>query len=101
MLNIFLLNMSQMQIAEEIYQLGETRPAASSGSAVYLLLNPLATFGEIMEKQVTGGIAELSIHRFLGNGPDNFVIRHWVPVSILVHRAFCRGWQSGKKPCIF
>lgn len=30
MLNIFLLNMSQMQIAEEIYQLGETRPAASS-----------------------------------------------------------------------
>ena len=72
MLNIFLLNMSQMQIAEEIYQLGETRPAASSGSAVYLLLlNPLATFGEIMEKQVTGGIADLSIRRFLGNGPDN------------------------------
>ena len=71
MLNIFLLNMSQMQIAEEIYQLGETRPAASSGSAVYLLLlNPLATFGEIMEKQVTGGIADLSIRRFLGNGPD-------------------------------
>ena len=96
MLNIFLLNMSQMQIAEEIYQLGETRPAASSGSAVYLLLlNPLATFGEIMEKQVTGGIAELSIHRFLGNGPDNFVIRHWVPVSVLVQTVLSAGLVRG------
>lgn len=96
MLNIFLLNMSQMQIAEEIYQLGETRPAASSGSAVYLLLlNPLATFGEIMEKQVTGGIADLSIRRFLGNGPDNFVIRHWIPVSILVQTVFSAGLVRG------
>lgn len=96
MLNIFLLNMSQMQIAEAVYQLGETPPAASSGSAVYLLLlNPLTTFGEIMETQVTGGVADLSIRRFLGNGPDNFVIRHWIPVSILVQTVLSAGLVRG------
>ena len=58
-------------------------------------MNPLATFGEIMEKQVTGGIADLSIRRFLGNGPDNFVIRHWIPVSILVQTVFSAGLVRG------
>ena len=96
MLNVFLLNMSQMQIAEEAYQLGQVRPAASSGSAVYLLLlNPLATFGEIIGKQVTGGIAEISIHRFLGNGPEDFVIRHWIPISILLQTAVSAGLVRG------
>ena len=80
MLNIFLLNMSQMQIAEEIYQLGETRPAASSGSAVYLLLlNPLATFGEIMEKLP---LKDLDLNGIDGNATEKlFGSEQWTELS--------------------
>ena len=85
MLNLFLLNLSQMQIANTSYQMMETRPTADSGAAVYLLLlNPLVTFAEIMGNQVAGGGADISVRQFLGNAPLNFVTKHWISVSLFV-----------------
>ncbi len=83
MLNLFLLNMSSMQIRNMVVPLGETRPVADSGGAVYLLLfNPVMTFCEILRGQVSGITENISLERFLGSRPDNFVTQNWVFVSI-------------------
>ena len=85
MINLFLYNMSQLQINNMVFLLGETRPTASSGAAVYLLLiNPMVTFAEILGDQVAGGAESLSVGRFLGGSPAGFVTSHWILVSLLV-----------------
>ena len=51
--NQFLLNVSQMEVNSMVLQAGEVRPAPSSGWAAYLLLlNPAATFAELLESEV-------------------------------------------------
>ncbi len=83
LLNLFLLNMSSLRIRNMTVPLGEVKPAADSGGAVYLLLlNPVMTFCEILRGQVSGIIENVSLERFLGSGPDNFVTQNWVFVSI-------------------
>ena len=85
MVNLFLYNMSQMQIDNMVFRLGESRPAANSGAAVYLLLiNPMVTFAEILGNQVTGGAEWFSVGRFLEGSPAGFIASHWVLVSLLV-----------------
>lgn len=88
MLNIFLLSMNQMQINNMVLQFGETRPVADTGAAVYLLLlNPVATFAEILGNQVSGGAGELSIRSFFGNNVNGTLATYWIPISLLVQCA--------------
>jgi len=85
MVNLFLYNMSQMQIDNMVFRLGESRPAANSGAAVYLLLiNPMVTFAEILGNQVTGGAEWFSVGRFLEGSPAGVIASHWALVSLLV-----------------
>ena len=88
MLNIFMLNMNELQINNMIMQFGETRPVADTGFAVYLLLlNPVATFAEILGNQVSGGAGSLSISSFFGSDINGFLARYWIPISLLVQMA--------------
>ena len=83
MLNIFLLNMNEIQISNMVLQPGMERPAADTGAAVWLLLfNPVATFAEILGNQVSGGASALSIRSFFGGNNGSFLIKYWVPVSL-------------------
>lgn len=85
MLNIFTLNMDQLRIDNLVYQIGETRPTADTGAAVLLLLlNPVATFAEILGKQVSGGAGSLAIERFFGSHTNELLARYWIPTSMLV-----------------
>ena len=85
MINIFILNIDQMQINNMIIPAGETRPVADTGAMVYLLLmNPVATFAEILGNQVSGGAGMLSIRQFFGSRTDGFLVTYWVPLSLLV-----------------
>lgn len=85
MLNIFTLNMDQLRIDNLVYQIGETRPTADTGAAVLLLLlNPVATFAEILGKQVSGGAGSLAIERFFGSHTNELLARYWIPISMLV-----------------
>ena len=84
MLNIFLLNMDQMKINNMVMQFGEIRPAADTGAAIYLMLiNPVATFAEILGSQVSGGAGELSIRSYFGNSGDGLLATYWIPISLL------------------
>ena len=85
MLNFFALSMDEMQINNMVLQFGETRPVADTGLAVYLLLlNPAATFAEILGDQVSGGAGMLSIRSFFGGKTEGILVRYWIPISLLV-----------------
>lgn len=86
--NQFLLNVSQMEVNSMILQAGEVRPAPSSGWAAYLLLlNPAATFAELLESQVSGGGGQFTVRYFLGAASGNFITEHWVFVSAAIQLA--------------
>ena len=86
--NQFLLNVSQMEVNSMILQAGEVRPAPSSEWAAYLLLlNPAATFAELLESQVSGGGGQFTVRYFLGAASGNFITEHWVFVSAAIQLA--------------
>ena len=86
--NQFLLNVSQMEVNSMVLQAGEVRPAPSSGWAAYLLLlNPAATFAELLESQVSGGGGQFTVRYFLGAASGNFITEHWVLVSAAIQLA--------------
>ena len=86
--NQFLLNVSQMEVNSMILQAGEVRPAPSSGWAAYLLLlNPAATFAELLESQVSGGGGQFTVRYFLGAASGNFITEHWIFVSAAIQLA--------------
>ncbi len=85
MLNIFLLNMNQIQINNMVLQPGMERPMADTGMAVWvLLLNPVATFAEILGNQVSGGASVISIRSFFGNNTGSILLKYWIPISLAV-----------------
>ena len=86
--NQFLLNVSQMEVNSMILQAGEVRPAPSSGWAAYLLLlNPAATFAELLESQVSGGGGQFTVRYFWGAASGNFITEYWVFVSAAIQLA--------------
>lgn len=92
MLNIFVLNMNEIEISNMMVQPGEMRPVADTGAAVVLLLlNPVATFAEILGNQVAGGAGVLSIRSFFGSETGSFLAVYWIPVSLFVQSvlSFC------------
>ena len=85
MLNGFMLSMNELQINNMVLQLGESRPIADSGPAVYLLLlNPAATFAEILGDQISGGAGVLSIRSFFGSHESGILATYWIPISMAV-----------------
>lgn len=85
MINIFAFNICEMRLDSMVLQLGEVRPAADTGAAAYLLLlNPVATFAEILESQSAGTVEQLSACRFFGNHTESFLVRYWIPVSLAI-----------------
>ena len=86
--NQFLLNVSQMEVNSMVLQAGEVRPAPISGWSSYLLLlNPAATFAELLESQVSGGGGQFTVRYFLGAASGNFITEHWVFVSAAIQLA--------------
>lgn len=96
MINIFVLNVHEMQIGNMIIPMSEVRPAADTGAMVYLLLmNPVATFAEILGKQVSGGAGMLSIRQFLGGRADGALAAFWIPISLAVQVIMSLGLIRG------
>lgn len=84
--NVFALSVARMNVnntyATSVSNMAEQ---ANSGGFLYLLLlNPVATFyvminGQTGDNQVMG-----SLSRWFGPHPENFVMDHWVVLSILI-----------------
>lgn len=96
MLNLFLFNLSRNQINNMAFQPGEAGTVPGSGGAVYLLLlNPLATFAEIMGNQVSGGAEFFSIRKFMGEGAENVLMSYWIPISLGIQSVVSLGLIRG------
>ena len=89
LLNLFLLQVSQMEVNALVLKAGEVRPAATSGWCVYLLLlNPVTTFAEILEGQIAGGGGQFAVGYFLGAQGGSLVTDHWIVISMALQTAF-------------
>ena len=85
MINLFVYHMSELHVNSMVMQMGETLPKPDSGPAVYLLLiNPVVTFIQILSSQVSDVAGTISLSKFLGTQPENFVTSHWIVISLLV-----------------
>ena len=85
MINLFVYHMSELHVNSMVMQMGETLPKPDSGPAVYLLLiNPVVTFIQILSSHVSDVAGTISLSKFLGTQPENFVTSHWIVISLLV-----------------
>lgn len=86
--NVFALSMSRMRVNSYLNQMGNVTEQASSGGFLYLLLlNPAVTFYSIINNQIGSDAAVKGIGQWFGNQPENWMITHWIPVSMAVQLA--------------
>lgn len=84
--NVFALSIARMNMSNTYATSvsGMVEQANSGGFLYLLLLNPVATFyvminGQAGDNQVMG-----SLSRWFGPHPENFVMNHWVGISIAI-----------------
>ncbi len=101
MFNMFILSMNEIQISNLVLQPGEVRPVADTGAAVWLLLlNPVATFAEILTDQVSGGAGVLEIGSFFGSRTGGFLVENWILVSLLIQSVLAIALIQGAIWCL-
>lgn len=81
--NIFAYRMALNEMNSYSYAMNSAIQQASSGGLLYLLLfNPAVTFFALMNGQAGNGDIRLSFGQWFGAVPDNFVMGHWVVISL-------------------
>lgn len=83
--NAFVFKMSQNEINNSYMStIGTVTKQASSGGFIYLLLiNPAITFYTMINKQAGSGSIRTILETLFGQHPDNYVIDHWISISIM------------------
>ena len=83
--NIFAYRMDLNEVNSYSYAMNTAMRQASSGGFLYLLLlNPAITFYALMNGQAGSGTIRVPFEQWFGAIPDNFVITHWIPVSLFL-----------------
>lgn len=89
-INRFFLSLSAMSVKNSVaaFGFGENAVKASSGGCYYLLLlNPAATFLAILNRQSGGNGPLTKMKTYFGMTDTNFIMDHWVLISILIQLA--------------
>lgn len=84
--NVFVLSIAKMNM-ENTYAVSVSNMAeqANSGGFLYLLLlNPVATFYVMINSQTGDNGVMRNLNSWFGPHPQNFVMDHWVILSILI-----------------
>jgi len=84
--NIFMLSMARMNMdSSYASSINGVTDQANSGLCLYLLLlNPVATFYVMINKQAGVNPVISSLNNWFGPHPDNFIMNNWVLLSILI-----------------
>lgn len=84
--NIFMLSMARMNMdSSYASSINGMTDQANSGPCLYLLLlNPVATFYVMINKQAGVNPVLSSLNNWFGPHPDNFIMNNWVLLSILI-----------------
>nr|WP_314465736.1 ABC transporter permease [uncultured Clostridium sp.] len=84
--NIFMLSLAKMNVnSSYVSSINGVTDQASSGAWLYLLLlNPVATFYVMINRQTGDNQVINSLNTWFGPHPDNFIMENWVLLSILI-----------------
>lgn len=88
--NVFALSLARMNMdSTYLNSVGAMTEKANSGNFLYLLLlNPVTTFFVMMNSQAGDSHVSGSLSRWFGPHPGNFVLDHWVVISIIIQLIF-------------
>lgn len=84
--NVFALSLARMNLNNTyaVTVSGMTEQATSGGFLYLLLFNPVATFYVMLNGQAGDNQVMSSLNRWFGPHPANFVMDHWVVLSIAI-----------------
>ena len=87
--NVFALSIARMNMNNTyISSVGSMTEQANSGGFLYLLLlNPVATFYVMINRQAGDNQVTGSLSRWFGPHPENFIMNYWVVISIIIQLA--------------
>ncbi|WP_349944860.1 ABC transporter permease subunit [Lacrimispora sp. BS-2] len=88
-INAFALSMARMNMSSTYAMtVGGMADQTNSGACLYLLLlNPVATFYAMINGQTGDNQVVRSLNSWFGPHPDNFIMEHWVVLSIFIQLA--------------
>ncbi|MDW2798592.1 ABC transporter permease [Clostridium boliviensis] len=84
--NIFMLSLARLNVnSSYVSSINGVADQANSGAFLYLLLlNPVATFYVMINRQAGDSQVLNSLNNWFGPHPDNFIMNNWVLLSILI-----------------
>lgn len=84
--NIFMLSLARLNVnSSYVSSINGVTDQANSGAFLYLLLlNPVATFYVMINRQAGDSQVLNSLNNWFGPHPDNFIMNNWVLLSILI-----------------
>lgn len=92
--NMFALSIARMNV-DQAYRMavGNAAEQANSGGFLYtLLLNPVATFYVMIYNQAGNNLVMSNLGEWFGPHPSNFIMNHWVIISITIQTILSIGF---------
>ena len=87
-INFLVTYINQMQIGEYLASAESGGVSSGSGGLLYVLLvNPIATFAQVIGRLTAGNQSWMQAGTWFGNQADNSLISHWMGVSMVLQMA--------------
>ena len=84
-INYLVTYINQMRIGEYLASAEVGGGSGGSGSLLYmLLLNPIATFSQVIGRLTASNQSWAQVGTWFGNQADNSLISHWMGVSMVL-----------------
>ena len=92
-INFLVTYINQMQIGEYLASAESGGVSSGSGGLLYVLLvNPIATFSQVIGRLTAGNQSWMQAGTWFGNQADNSLISHWMGVSMVLQMALAIGF---------
>ena len=92
-INFLVTYINQMQIGEYLASAESGGVSSGSGGLLYVLLvNPIATFAQVIGRLTAGNQSWMQAGTWFGNQADNSLISHWMGVSMVLQMALAIGF---------
>ena len=93
-INFLVTYINQMQIGEYLASAESGGVSSGSGGLLYVLLvNPIATFAQVIGRLTAGNQSWVQVGTWFGNQADNSIISHWMGVSMVLQMALAIGFM--------
>ena len=92
-INFLVTYINRMRIGEYLASAESGGVSSGSGGLLYVLLvNPIATFAQVIGRLTAGNQSWMQAGTWFGNQADNSLISHWMGVSMVLQMALAIGF---------